>query len=56
MPEMQQQSSFPSDMEDLLVIVLASSLTDQEKVAFSKEIIDAFTRRGHFNCNDYPNL
>lgn len=45
-----------ADMEFTLVDVLRShELTDSEKVAFCKETVDAFTRRGYFHhSTEYP--
>lgn len=36
------------DMEDMLVLVLKSSIPAEEQLAFCREIIDAYTKRGHF--------
>lgn len=41
-------------MENLLVDILKSDLSDELKIKHSKEAIDAFTRRGHFNHTEYP--
>jgi hypothetical protein len=35
-------------METLLVQILNSELSDREKVSLTKNTIDAYTRRGHF--------
>ena len=39
--------------EQFLDDILNSQLSDAEKVCASKEALDAFTRRGHFNPDDY---
>lgn len=36
------------DMEEMLVIVLKSALPADEQLAFCREIIDAYSKRGHF--------
>lgn len=42
------------ELEDALAEALgADNLTDAEKVALSKEYLDAFTRRGHFDLGEY---
>lgn len=37
------------DMEDLLVVVLRSDISAAEQLALCREIIDAFSKRGHFS-------
>lgn len=42
-------------LEAILDMVLNSKeLTEPEKIAFTKETIDAHTRRGHFPTSEYP--
>lgn len=42
-------------LESTLVLVLASEfLSASQKVAFCKETIDAYTKRGHFTPDQYP--
>ena len=33
--------------------ILNSDMSDYDKVRASKELLDAFTRRGHFDAKDY---
>ena len=41
------------EFEELSVEIMRSDMSDYEKVKASKELLDAFTRRGHFDPKDY---
>lgn len=42
-------------MEETLVSILRdTSISDHEKIALCKQVIDTFTQRGHFDSSEYP--